>query len=106
MQDGLFLIKGIEKPCNTITDCAPITDIQNQEQHIPVINQESNKIILSNLESINSVEVYSSTGNCILKIKQNNKIEIPNLTAGIYIIKFATTKNKSIVKKIMVTQTI
>lgn len=106
MQDGLFLIKGIEKPCNTITDCAPITDIQNQEQHIPVINQESNKIILSNLESINSVEVYSSTGNCILKIKPNNKIEIPNLTAGIYIIKFATTKNQSIVKKIMVTQTI
>lgn len=93
MQDGLFLIKGIEKPCNPIHDCAKInTDISNDKnKKLCQIKLSNDLIYLSTSVSItnyNIIDIYGKIvdSNSLNPMDNNHIISLSNITSGFYIL--------------------
>ncbi len=62
-------------------------------------NPTTGKVILS--EHINSIEVYNAQGMKILNnVNPTNQLDLTSLNAGVYFIKYTTSKNEIITKKI------
>jgi choice-of-anchor B domain-containing protein len=94
MQNGLFVIEAIEKPCNPFYSCGVVSNQNNlpKESSVPTILVQGNTLLVSmgiSLKNI-SFSMYSNTGVLVhsgsFKNEATNEIDISFLESGIYIL--------------------
>ncbi|MGJ8591149.1 MAG: T9SS type A sorting domain-containing protein [Aquaticitalea sp.] len=58
-------------------------------------------VVLSNGGIVQNMNVYNVAGQKLMEVSNTNKIDISNLSSGIYLLKMKDTKNNSITKQII-----
>lgn len=108
MQNGLFLIKGIEKPCNAIPQCGSITSTNSTDKRTVLLYQNPCRttINFSSDEEFVQFEIIQITGlivsRGIFTSKNDYHIEIPNISPGAYFLKLFDKKRNCTILKVVI----
>lgn len=97
MQNGLFVVEGVEKPCNIVYSCRQSTSVKNdlhskEFQYYP--NPADETLIIKTPDSFSRInlKIYDLSGKLQLRTdeiqnKHEMKISIKDLPDGVYILK-------------------
>ncbi|MBK9272662.1 MAG: choice-of-anchor B family protein [Saprospiraceae bacterium] len=114
MQTGLYVIKGIETPCNISKTCQTISSsdpILNESDLLTIYPNPSNGIFnIQSKENIIAIKLYDLAGKEIYlsTSKPNHQVshlvEIPDIQSGLYFVKITLENNRTILQKLLISQ--